>query len=104
MRDNHVALWAAASAFFGTVLAIGAINVFNPEDQIRFIGAVLVAFITAGGVYAKQKLDDAKQGRVHAGDIVVHETEDKISYSLEIAGDAEELKDKKEVTFRVKKA
>jgi len=61
VREHQVALWAGVSAFFGSVLAIGAIDIFNPSDLIRFTGSVLVALVTAGGVYAKQRLDDAKR-------------------------------------------
>lgn len=104
MRDNHLALWAAVSAFFGSILAIGAIDILTPGDRAQFIGAVFVAAITAGAVYAKQKLDDAKQGRVHAGTLVVRETEDRKVYSLEVDGDVENLDTKKEVVFRVRKA
>lgn len=59
-RDHQVALWAGVSAFFASLLAIGAIDVINPAEALRFVGSVVVAIITAGGVYAKQRLDDAK--------------------------------------------
>jgi hypothetical protein len=61
-HDHAVALWAALAAFFGSLLAIGAIDVFNIEGLAEFVGSLLVAAITAGGVYAKQRLDDAKSG------------------------------------------
>ena len=61
MREHQVALWAGVSAFFGSVLAIGAIDIFNPNDALKFVGSLIVAFVTAGGVYAKQRLDDAKR-------------------------------------------
>lgn len=61
-RHNHgVALWSGVSAFFGSLLAIGAIDVFSPDQALQFLGSILVAVITAGGVYAKQRLDDAKR-------------------------------------------
>lgn len=60
-HGHQVALWAGASAFFGSLLAIGAIDVVNPAEALRFLGSLVVALITAGGVYAKQRLDDAKR-------------------------------------------
>jgi hypothetical protein len=63
MNGHEVALWAAVAAFFGSLLAIGAIDVFDLNGLSEFIGSLLVAAITAGGVYSKQRLDDAKQKR-----------------------------------------
>jgi uncharacterized membrane protein YjjB (DUF3815 family) len=61
-KQNHeVALWAGVVAFFGSLLAIGIFDVLNPEQWAEYLGALIVAFITAGGVYAKQRLDDAKR-------------------------------------------
>lgn len=60
MRRHSVALWAGISAFFGSLLAIGAIDILNPGDRAQFLGALLVALITAGTIYSKQRLDDAK--------------------------------------------
>lgn len=59
--DHQVAVWAAVSAFFGSLLTLGAINILDPSNDIRLAGSVVVAAFTAGGVYAKQRLDDAKQ-------------------------------------------
>ena len=47
-------------AFFGSLLAIGIFDILDPEKWVEYLGALIVAFITAGGVYAKQRLDDAK--------------------------------------------
>lgn len=60
MKENPIALWAGVFAFFGTLLAIGIFDVFNPDQWVEYVGAIIVAFITAGSVYAKQMLDDAK--------------------------------------------
>jgi hypothetical protein len=49
------------AAFFGSLLAIGAIDILNPSDVAQFLGSVVVAVVTAGAVYAKQRLDDAKR-------------------------------------------
>ena len=61
MRGNEVALWAGVAAFFGSLLAIGVFDVLNPDNALEYVGALIVAFITAGSVYAKQRLDDAKK-------------------------------------------
>lgn len=60
MEEKHdVALWAGAVAFFGSLLALGIFDVFEPDQWVEYFGAFLVAFITAGSVYAKQRYDDA---------------------------------------------
>jgi hypothetical protein len=35
-KKNQLALWAGISAFFGTLLAIGAIDILDPGDQVHF--------------------------------------------------------------------
>jgi predicted benzoate:H+ symporter BenE len=62
-RRHDVALWAGVSAFFGSFLAIGVLDLTNPDDWVRLIAALPVALFTAGGVYAKERLDDAKRER-----------------------------------------
>jgi hypothetical protein len=63
MEDDHngheVALWAGAVTFFGSLLAVGIFDIFEPDKWVEYIGALLVAFITAGSVYTKQRYDDA---------------------------------------------
>jgi hypothetical protein len=59
--DHDVALWAGVSAFFASVLAVGVIDIFTLSGGAEFAVSVLVAAVTAGGVYAKQRLDDAKK-------------------------------------------
>lgn len=61
MRENPIALWAGVFSFFGTLLAMGIFDVFTADRLFDYIGALIVAFITAGSVYAKQRLDDAKR-------------------------------------------
>ncbi len=61
MKGHDIALWSGAFAFFGSLLAIGIFDVFNPDQWVEYVGAVIVAVITAGSVYAKQRLDDAKK-------------------------------------------
>jgi hypothetical protein len=60
MKGHEVALWAGVAAFFGSLLAVGIFDIINPDQWVEYIGALIVAFITAGAVYAKQRLDDAK--------------------------------------------
>jgi hypothetical protein len=98
---NHLAFWAGTSAFFGSILAIGAIDILNPNDQLRFLGGVFIALFTGFAVYSKQKLDDEKQTRVSEGVINVITEGDKRIYSLELKGDPSELEHKQVVVFRV---
>jgi small neutral amino acid transporter SnatA (MarC family) len=101
MKSNSLALWAGISAFFATLLGVGVIDIFNPTDQVRLASGVVVGLITAGAVYSKQRLDDAK--KEHDGIINVAETEDIKTFSLELKGDPEDLEHKQEVTFKVNK-
>lgn len=62
MNGSHeVALWAGVAAFFGSLLAAGVFDLINAGQWIEYAGAILVAFITGGSVYAKQRYDDAKK-------------------------------------------
>jgi hypothetical protein len=61
MRGHEVALWAGVAALFGSLLTIGAIDFLNPGDRAQFVGALFVALITGGSVYAKERLNEAKQ-------------------------------------------
>jgi hypothetical protein len=60
MRGHEVALWAAIAAFFGSLLAVGIFDILNPDQLLEYLGALIVAFITGGSVYAKQRYDEAK--------------------------------------------
>jgi hypothetical protein len=60
---HAVALWAGVAAFFASLLAIGIFDILQPEQWVEYIGALLVAVITAGGVYARERLADAKAER-----------------------------------------
>jgi hypothetical protein len=103
MRKNDVALWAGVAAFFGSLLAIGTFDVLDPAKAVEYAGALIVAFITAGGVYAKQRLDDAKAARQYGGSIRIHnDSKGKKTFSLELEGDPEKLEDKDEVLFKVR--
>lgn len=103
MRSHQVALWAGLVAFFGSLLAIGIFDILNPDQWQEYLGALIVAFITAGGVYAKQRLDDEKQSRVLGGKIVVTDVGDKKVFSLELDEDPEVLEHGNEVVFKVEK-
>jgi hypothetical protein len=61
--DHHhqVALWAGVASFFGSLLAIGIFDVFDITQWAQYLGAILVAAITGGAVYSKERLDDAKR-------------------------------------------
>lgn len=102
MNGNQVALWAGVAAFFTTVLAIGAIDILDPDDRVQFLGGIVVGLVTAGSVYAKQRLDNAKN--MAQGTLTVEETPRGTTYKLELDGDPEyELEGKKEVLFKVVK-
>lgn len=61
-RSRHdVPLWAGASAFFGSLLAVGIIDVFSLSGLVEFATSLIVAAVTAGGVYSKERLDEAKR-------------------------------------------
>ena len=61
MNGHAVALWAGVSAFFASLATIGAIEIISPDNLLKFAGSFAVALITGGGVYAKQRYDDAKK-------------------------------------------
>ncbi len=63
MNGHEVALWAGIAGFFSSLLAIGIIDIFNPDQLLKFATSLLVAGVTGGAVYSKQRLDDAKQQR-----------------------------------------
>lgn len=58
---HDVALWAGMAAFFGSLLAIGVFDILNPDEWLEYLGSLMVAAITAGGVYAKERLEYAKR-------------------------------------------
>jgi hypothetical protein len=70
MEHKHeIALWSAVFAFFGSLLAVGIFDIFNPDQWTEYLGAIFVAVITGGAVYAKERLKDAK--KTETGDRVV---------------------------------
>jgi hypothetical protein len=58
---HDVALWAGLAAFFGSLLAVGLFDVFDADQWAQYLGALIVAAITAGAVYSKERLDAAKR-------------------------------------------
>lgn len=60
-KGQEVSLWAGVAAFFGSLLAIGIFDVFNPDQWVQYFGALLVAIITGGAVYSKERLGYAKK-------------------------------------------
>lgn len=106
MNNGHsVAVWSGVASFFATILAIVAIDTLDPSDRVRLLSSVVVGPITAGAVYAKERLNDAtdKLEGKYAGNLVIAENEDKKIFSLEIPGDPNELDAHTEVTFKVVK-
>lgn len=55
-KGNEVSLWAGVASFFGSLLAIGIFDVFNPDQWVEYVGAIIVGLITGGAVYAKERL------------------------------------------------
>ena len=49
------------AAFFGSLLAIGIFDILDPDKWAEYLGAVIVAAITAGAVYSKERLTAAKR-------------------------------------------
>jgi hypothetical protein len=60
---HDVALWAGVAAFFASLLAIGVFDILSPDAWVEYLGSILVAVITAGAVYSKERLEDAKKER-----------------------------------------
>lgn len=60
---HAVALWAGVAAFFASLLAIGIFDLLEPDKWVEYVGAIIVAVITAGSVYARERLADAKRER-----------------------------------------
>lgn len=65
LNGHQVAVWAGTAAFFGSLLTIELIDIFNPADLIKLAGSLLIAGITGMSVYARQRLDDAKEEKAH---------------------------------------
>lgn len=61
MNGHEVALWAGIAAFFGSLIAVGITDLLNVGQWVEYVGALLVALVTAGGVYSQQRLADAKK-------------------------------------------
>jgi hypothetical protein len=59
--SRETALWAALASFFASLLAIGIFDVFDAEQWEQYLGAILVAAITGGAVYSKERLIVAKR-------------------------------------------
>jgi drug/metabolite transporter (DMT)-like permease len=62
-KSREIALWAALASFFGSLLAIGAIDILDPARAVQYLSALIVAAITAGAVYARERLNAAKSRR-----------------------------------------
>lgn len=64
---HDVALWAGVASFFASLLAIGIFDLLNPDQWKEYLGALAVAFITGGSVYAKERLNYAKREEKQSG-------------------------------------
>lgn len=62
-QRHQVALWAGVAAFFGSLLTISIVDILNPDQWVEYLGALIIAAITAGGVYSRERLQDAKRER-----------------------------------------
>ena len=60
-KAQEVSLWAGMAAFFGSLLAVGIFDILSPDKWLEYLGAFIVAGITGGAVYAKERLDFAKK-------------------------------------------
>jgi hypothetical protein len=60
-KGREVAFWAGGAAFFGSVLAVGAFDLFGVDGRAEFLISLVVAAITAGAVYSKERLAFAKK-------------------------------------------
>lgn len=61
MHGHETATWAGVSSFFGSLLAIGVLDLVTPGKWWNLLGSFLVALITGGSIYAKQRLEEAKK-------------------------------------------
>ncbi len=59
-KSHEVALWAGAAAFFGSVLAVAAFDVFDVHGWENLFTGVIAGLVTGGAVYAKERLTFAK--------------------------------------------
>ena len=60
-KGQEVALWSGVAAFCGSLLAVGIFDVFEADQWVEYLGALIVAGVTGGAVYAKERLDFAKK-------------------------------------------
>lgn len=60
---HDVALWAATASFFGSLLAVGIVDVTDLDQLAEYLSSILIAAITGGVVYSKERLEDAKKER-----------------------------------------
>ena len=60
-KGKEVALWAGVAAFFGSVLAVGAFDLFGIDGLWEFAISIVVALFTGGAIYAKERLAFAKE-------------------------------------------
>src|SRR3954451_634624 len=59
-HGHQVALWASIAAFFGSLASFTLVDIISPGEWVQLVAALLTAMIVAGGVYAHERLRDAK--------------------------------------------
>lgn len=63
-NDKHtVAWWASLAAFFGSLGSFTLVDALSPGEWVQAVAALLTAMIVAGGVYAHERLSEAKAER-----------------------------------------
>lgn len=60
-QGREISLWAAVAAFFASLLAIGIFDIIDTDLWTEYLGALIVAGITGGAVYAQQRLSFARK-------------------------------------------
>lgn len=86
-------------AFSALYFGLGNIWGFPSVEQIVGSAAVIATFI--GVCLGLSSSQYEASGAKYDGNVVVTPTEDKLSYSLELNGDPEEIQDKEAITFKV---
>ncbi len=51
MNGHEIALWSGVAAFCSSLLAIGVFDIIDVGQAAEYLGAIIVAVITAGVVY-----------------------------------------------------
>lgn len=64
MNGHGPALWAGLTALFTNLAAVQLLAIIgSDDDRARAIAALISAFIVAGAVYSKTRLDEVKEAK-----------------------------------------